>query len=175
MTTPNPMELFTPFLPATYAVPEEEDKRRTFLIDKFSMIADVVNDKKIGSYSQQTENFNGEKWIFITTSKVRNGYQSIAYIPSFPNASTLTLTLFSNPAYPISNITPQFRITLTWGAATKPCSAVGAGDGDYITFVNAGNPKISFTQSDTTIVITTTVDMTAYSGFICVEYLRDGF
>lgn len=171
----NPMELFTPFLPATYTVPEEEDKRRTFLVDKFSMFADVINDKTIGVFLQAAEALNGEKWFYLTTSKLRNGYQAIAYIPSYPNTGTLTLTIFTNPQYPIPNVTPQLVITDLWGTASKPPTAMGAGNGDYFTFLNQGNSKISFTMSDTTIVITTTVDLSAYSGFIVVKYLRDGF
>ena len=171
----NPMELFTPFLPATYAVPEEEDKRRTFLVDKFSMFADVINDKVIGVYLQAAEAFNGEKWFYLTTSKLRNGYQAVAYISSYPAIGTLTLTIFTTPQYPIPNVTPQFVITELWGTASKPPTATGAGDGDYFSFMNEGNSKISFTMSDTTIVITTTVDLSGYSGFIVVKYLRDGF
>jgi hypothetical protein len=175
MTTPsNPQEPFNPFLSATVTVPEEEDRRRTFLVDNFSNMADVINDKKIGCYTQATESFNGEKWIYDTTKKVRNGYQSIARITRYPNAGVLTLTLTSDPKFPIPNINEQFVITNVWGSASKPCSKVGAGDGDYFSFYTQGNAKVSFTMSDTQIVITTTVNLSAYSGFIVIEYLRDG-
>jgi len=174
MTTPNPSELFTPFLPSTFVVPEEEDRRRTFLSDKLSMISDVVNDKKIGSYTQAAESQNGEKWSYKTTSKVRNGVQAIAYIPSFPNTGVLTLTLTSTPQFPIQGIDPNFVVTLVYGSASKPCSAVGAGDGNYFSFMAQGDARVSFVMSDNQLVITTTIDMTAYSGFIVVQYLRDG-
>src|SRR5665213_1612085 len=104
MSTPDPSNLFTPFLPTTYNVPEEQDRLRTFLVDRFSNFADVINDKKIGVYVQTTEILNGESWFYKTTSKVRNGYQAIAYIPSFPVSGVLTLTLQSNPQFPIPNI-----------------------------------------------------------------------
>lgn len=170
MTNPtNPQELFSPFLQATYNIPEEDDRLKTFLNDKFSAIADVTNDKKIGIYSDRAENFNGEKWGYLTTKKVRNGYQAIAYIPSFPNAGVSTI------ANPIPNINSQFVITHTWGSASRPCTSVKAGDGDYFSFMNQGNPFISYTMSDTQIVITTTIDLRAWSGFIVIEYLRDGF
>ena len=169
MNPTNPQELFSPFLPATDTVPIEQDRLRTFLVDKFSALADVTNDKKIGCYTQNVESFNGEKWIYLTPSKVRNGYQSIAYIPAYPNAGVLTIP------NPISNINPQFVITHVWGSASKPCTAVGAGDGNYFSFMTLGNSNIKFTVSDTTIVITTTVDLSAYSGFIVIEYVRDGF
>jgi hypothetical protein len=175
MTTPtNPIELFTPFLPSTFNVPEEPDRLNTYLGEKLSAFSDVINDKKIGAYTQAAESLNGEKWAYSITTKVRNGYQAIAYIPSFPNNSTLTLTTTSTPAYPISNINPQFVVTNVWGSASKPCTAVGAGNGDYFSFYSQGNAKISFTMSDTQIVITTTTDLSGYSGFIVVEYLRDG-
>src|SRR5574338_378915 len=76
--------------------------------------------------------------------------------------------------FPPPDINPQFVVTNIWGSASKPCSAVGAGDGDYFSFYSEGNSKITFTMSDTQIVITTTMDMTAYSGFIIIEYVRDG-
>lgn len=174
MTIPNPSELFSPFLPDTFTVPEEDERLQTFLVDKLSEFSSVINDKTIGVYTQQTEAFNGEKWIYDTTKKVRNGYQSIARITSFPNNTTLTLTLTSTPQFPIPGINPQFVIKSAWGSASKPCSAIGAGDGDYFSFYSQGNAKISFMMSDTTIVITTTVDMRAYSGFIIIEYIRDG-
>lgn len=166
MTTPqNPIELFTPFLPAISVVPEEEDRRRTYLTDKFSQYADVINDKKIGAYTQSTENFNGEKWIYDTTSKVRNGYQAIARIPSFVSGTI---------PMPIQNINPQFVVTLIYGSASKPCSAIGANDGDYFSFMSQGDARISFTASDTTITITATAPMAAYQGFIVVQYVKDG-
>lgn len=176
MTNPtNPQELFSPFLPATYNIPEEEDRLKPFLNDKLSGIADVVNDKKIGVYFDNAENFNGEKWGFLTTKKVRNGYQAIAYIPSFPGPLTLPVANQITISNPISNINPQFIITHTWGSASLPCTSVGAGDGIYFSFFTEGNSQVTYTVSDTQIVINTTVDLSTYSGFIVIEYLRDGF
>jgi hypothetical protein len=172
--TSNPSELFSPFLPTTYNVPEEDERFRVFLVDQFSNFADVVNDKKIGVYLQAAESFNGESWFYKTTGITRNGYQAIAYIPSFPNTGTLILTRNTTPQYPIPNVNTQFVVTQVWGSASKLCSAVGAGDGDYFSFFSQGNVKISFTMSDTQIVITTTTNMSSYSGFIVVEYLRNG-
>ena len=120
------------------------------------------------------ENLNGSKWFYNTTSKTRSGYQALAYIPSFPNSGVITLTLKSTPQFPIPNINPQFVISHAWGSASKPCSAVGASDGDYFSFYSQGNSKVMFTMSDTEIVLTTTIDMRAYSGFIIIEYIRDG-
>lgn len=176
MTPPemNPSELFTPFLPTTYNIPEEEDRHDTYLVDNFSNFADVINDKKIGVYTQASENFNGEKWFYKTTKITRNGYQTIAYIPSFPNTTTLTLTLSTVPTFPIKGIDPNFVVTQVWGSASKPNSSIGAGDGDYFSFFSQGDARITFTMSDTQIVITTTVDLTAYSGFIVIQYLREG-
>lgn len=175
MTTPiNPQEPFTPFLPTTYNIPEEEDRGKAFLQDQFAQFADVVNDKKIGVYLQAAETLNGEKWFYNTTRITRNGYQAIAYISSFPNAGTLTLTLTTIPQYPIENINDQFVVTHVWGSASLPCSAVGAGDGDYFSFMSQGDSRVTFTMSDTQIVITTTVDLRAYSGFIVIEFLRNG-
>jgi hypothetical protein len=170
MTAPieptDPSNLFTPFLPATFNIPEEEDRFRVFLNDKLSAISDVVNDKKIGMYADQTENLNGEKWFFIDPTNIRNGYQAILYISSFVTGS---LTM------PIPNVTPQFRVTQVMGSVSKPCSETGAGDGDYFSFMNQGDSRISFTVSDLTITITASGPMSAYSGFIIIHYLRDGF
>lgn len=178
MTTPtNPADPFTPFLPSTFNPPEEDDRHDVFLQDTFSGMADVINDKTIGTFVQGRENFNGEKWWYISTKITRNGYQTFAYVPSYPNAGILTLTLTDpdpNLVFPITGIDPEFVITLTYGTASKPPSAIGAGDGDYFTFLNQGDTRISWTMSDTTIIITTTVDLTAYSGFIVIKYLRNG-
>ena len=166
MTIPtNPSELFTPFLSTTYNVPEDEDRIKVFLVDRFSNFADVINDKKIGAYTQSTENFNGEKWIYDTTSKVRNGFQSVARFTSFVSGSY---------PMPIGEINPQFIVSHVWGSASKPCSSIGAGDGDYFSFMSKGDPRISFTMSDTIITVTATGQMAAYQGFIVIEYIRDG-
>jgi hypothetical protein len=166
MTTPiNPRELFTPFLPTTYNIPEETERTKTYLNDNFSRFSDVINDKKIGAYVQEAENFNGEKWSYDTTKKVRNGYQTIARIKSFIS-ETIPM--------PIKNINPQFVITLAYGSASKPCSKVGAGDGDYFSFFSQGNANISFTMSDTSITIVAAAPMSSYQGYIVIEYLKDG-
>jgi len=170
----NPSELFTPFLESSFNIPEEQDRLNTFLVDRFSNFADVINDKKIGTYVTGIENFNGEKWWYKSTQITRNGYQTFAYIASYPNAGVLTLTLTTNPAFPINGIDPNFVITNLWGTASKPPTSKGSEDGDYFAFYTEGNSNITFTMSDTQIVITTTIDMTAYSGFIVIEYLRVG-
>ena len=166
MTIPtNPIEPFTPFLPSSYNMPEEEDRWSEWLGSNFSDISDVVNDKKIGAYTQSTENLNGEKWSYDTTSKVRSGYQAVARITSFVSQSI---------PMPIGDVNPQFVISHVWGSASKPCTAVGAGNGDYFSFMAMGDSRISFTMSDTTITITTDGARAAYSGFIVIEYIRDG-
>ena len=116
-------------------------------------------------FLQGAEALNGEKWAYDTTSKVRNGYQAILRIPSFVSGSY---------ALPINNVNPQFVISQLWGSASKPCTAVGAGDGDYFSFFGQGNLDIQFTMSDTTITITASGPMSAYSGFVVIQYIRDG-
>lgn len=173
----NPMELFTPFLDTTYNIPEEDDRVKTYLGDNFSKFADVINDKRIGLFVQASENLNGEKWFYISPKITRNGYQAIVHIPSYPNAGTMTFSINSldpNLLYPIKDVNPEFVVTQVWGSASRPCTTVGANDGDYFSFFSEGNSNISFTMSDTEIIVTTTSDMTAYSGFIIVQYLRNG-
>ncbi len=168
MTTPiSPQEPFTPFLPTTYNIPVEKDTQRIFFSENLANFADVVNDKKIGLYSQQAENFNGNKFFYKTTSKTRNGYQSLLWIESLPNATT------ENYSFPVLNVNDQFVISNMWGTASKP--PTNPGTGDYFTYLNEGNSKISFTASDTTIAITTTTNLSGYQGLIIVEYIRDGF
>lgn len=168
MTIPtNPQAPFSPFLPTTVNFPEEEDRLRVFLINLFANYADVINDKKIGMYSQSAENQNGNKFFYDTTKKTRNGYEWLSRVVQYPNAGSITV-------FPPNDINPQFVVTNVWGSASKPCTSVGAGDGDYFSFYSEGNSKVTFTMSDTQIVITTTVDMTAYSGFIIIEYVRNG-
>ncbi len=175
MTAPsNPSELFSPFLPTTYNVPEEADRVNVFIEDNFTQLSDVINDKTIGTFVQSAQQFSGEKWFYNDPKITRNGYQVIAWIQSFPNSGTLTLDSESDPPYPILDVQSEFVVTHVWGSASLPNSAVGAGDGDYFSFMAQGDSRISFTMSDTTIVITTTVDLSGYSGFIVIQYLRNG-
>jgi hypothetical protein len=172
----NPNNPFTPFLPSTYDTPSEKDRLDVFLVEKLAGFADVINDKKIGAYTQEAENLNGEKWIFLTTKKVRSGYQIIAYIPSFINQTV---------RIPIENINQQLIITHTWGSASLPCTSLGAGDGDYFSFMPMGDTRISYTLTDIAVVnptdfpgfeiiITTDAGRAAYSGFVVIEFLHDG-
>lgn len=180
MTAPkeptNPSNLFTPFIESTYNIPEENDTGKIYLNDRLSRISDVVNDKKIGLYVQDAENFNGEKWVYLTTKKVRNGYQVIAYIASFINQVI---------QIPIANINEQLIITHTWGSASLPTTALGAGTGDYFSFMPMGDTRISYTLTDVMIsspsdrpgfkiTITTDGMRAGYSGFVVIEFLHDG-
>lgn len=166
MTIPtNPVELFTPFLPSTFNIPEEIDRHNEWLGSTLSDISDVVNDKKIGNYTENTENLNGEVWIYDTSKKIRNGYQAILRINSFVTGAY---------PLPIQNVNEQLIVTHVWGSASKPCSQVNAGDGDYFSFMNEGNLNIQFTMSDLFINITATAPMADYTGFIVIEFLRDG-
>ncbi len=166
MSTPtNPINRFTPFLPSTYNLPEEQDRWKEWLGSNLSDITDVINDKKIGAYTQDAESFNGNKFIYDTVKRVRTGYQSILRVTSFvPGTFSL----------PVDNVNPQFIISHVWGSASKPCSAVGVGDGNYFSFHNQGDVRIQFTVSDTQIVITTNGTTAGYNGFIFIEYIRDG-
>jgi len=170
MTT-NPSELFTPFVPATTNIPEEPDRLRLYLNQKLSQHADVINDKKIGVYVTGVQNFSGEKWWYKTTQVTRNGYQTMLFLPTLISQ---IINAGSTPAYPIPIVTPGFVITNMWGAASLPCSAIGAGDGRYFSFLPQGDARISFTMSDTTITITTNGTIAAYQGFIVIEYLQNG-
>lgn len=172
----NPNNPFTPFLPSTYDTPSEKDRLDVFLVEKLAGFADVINDKKIGAYTQSAENLNGEKWIYLTTKKVRSGYQIVCYVPSFI-PQTLRI--------PIENINQQLIITHTWGSASLPCTSLGAGDGVYISFMQMGDTRISYTLTDIAlvtstdftgfeIVITTDGMRAGYSGFIVIEFLHDG-
>lgn len=175
MTAPsNPSELFSPFLPTTYNIPEEEDRIEVFLEDTFAQVSDVVNDKTIGTFVESAQNFSGEKWWYKNPKITRNGYQVIAWIESFPNAGVMTLDAESDPPYPIQDVNPEFVITELYGTASLPPTSTGAGDGDFFKYNNRGDPRIFFDMSDTQITITTTVDLSSYSGFIVIKYLRAG-
>jgi hypothetical protein len=165
MTPTNPGAPFTPFIPTTYNIPEEDDRQKIFLQDTFNKFSDVVNDKTIGAFTQDTEEFNGEKWIYDNTRTLRNGYQAIARIKSFI-PQTIPL--------PIGDVNSQFIMTLTYGTASFPCTAVGANDGVYFSFFSQGDARIQFTVSDTQIIITTNGTTSAYQGFIIIQYVRDG-
>lgn len=166
MTTPtNPSELFSPFLPAFVIIPDDNERLRTFLQEKFSAISDVVNDKMIGAFTQNAQEFSGAKWSYDTTKKVRSGFQTVARITSWIS-QTIPM--------PIGDIGPQWVASQIYATANLPCTAIGANDGDYFSFYGAGNPHIQFTVSDTQIVITTDGSTAAYSGFIVISYIRDG-
>ncbi len=167
MTTPtNPQNDFTPFLPTTVNFPEEEDRFKVFLVDLFSKYADIVNDKTIGGFTENSQEFNGEKWSYDTTKKIRNGFQAIARVTSFVNGLVIPV--------PVGDVNPQFVVSLVYGSASLPCTAVNANDGDYFSFMAQGDPRISFTMSDTIITITTDGGRANYSGFIVLQFIRDG-
>ncbi len=173
MTTPsNPSELFSPFLPSTYNMPEEDDRVREVLNSTLSTISDVVNDKKIGQYIEGNSVQNGEEWWYKSTKINRNGFQAMAYISSLPNIGTTTLTLDTDPRFPIVDINNEFVITATWGDASKPPTTPGTGD--YFSFMNRGDPRIEYDITDNSLTITTTVDLSEYSGFVVIEFLRRG-
>jgi len=168
MTTPsNPQNDFSPFLPSTYNVPEEQDRWSDFVGKTFSEVSDVVNDKVIGMFVQDSSTFNGHKFFYDTTKKLRNGFRFLLRVVSYPNTGVLAIPL------PII-VNPQFVVSQVWGSASQPCSAIGAGDGDYFSFYSEGNSRITFTMTDLAVTITTTANMTAYSGFIICDYVKDG-
>lgn len=175
MTTPiNPAEPFSPFLPTTYNIPEEEDRVNTFLQDQFAQHSDVINDKKIGVYVEETPTLNGNKHWYANTRVTRNGYQSFVFINGLPNAGVLVIDANSDPAYPINDVQPEFLMWHVWGTASLPPTAEGAGDGDFFSFMAQGDSRISFTMTDTVLTITTTVDLSAYYCFIVCEFIRAG-
>jgi hypothetical protein len=164
MTTPfteNPQNLFTPFLSTTFNIPEQE-RIPSFLNEQFANISDVVNQKKIGVYGPY-ENFNGELWYYKTTHVERNGYQAILYLPSLISGTY---------PLPIQGIDQNFVITHLWGSCSKPPTTPGTGD--YASFMTQGNPAVTFSMNDLNIMVTTTVDLSAYSAFFVIEYLRAG-
>jgi len=158
---------FTPFLPSTFNVPEEQDRLKDWLGKTFTETSDVVNDKVIGMFVQDSSTFNGHKFFYDNTRKLRNGFRFILRVTSYPNTGTLIIQL------PIL-FTPQFIVSQVWGSASKPCSATGANDGEYFSFYSEGNARIFFTMTDKEVTITTTADMTAYSGMIICDYIKDG-
>jgi len=178
MTTPiNPAEPFTPFLPSTQNIPEEQDRLNVFLVDNLNLYADVINDKKIGVWVQGRENFDGNKWFYKTTKITRNGYQTFVFIESLPNAGVLTINLTTDPEYPIIGVDEDFVISLNYGTASKPPTIPDntiAGTGDYFSYMARGDPRITFDMTNKQITITTTVDLSLYSGFLIINYIRDG-
>lgn len=166
MTIPtNPINLFTPFLPSTYNMPDEDDRVTEFIGKTFSEVSDVVNDKVIGNFVQDAQNFNGHKYFYDTTKKLRNGFRFLLRVTSFPNTGVLVIPL------PIA-INNQFAVSQVWGSASKPPTTPGTGE--YFSFYSEGNARITFVMTDLAVTITTTADMTAYSGFIIVDYILDG-
>lgn len=166
MTTPsNPSNLFSPFLPSTFSAPEEDDRLKEWVGKTFSEISDVSNDKIIGMFVQDAEGFNGHKYFYDSTKKLRNGFRFLLRVSSYPNTSTLTIPL------PVQ-FTNQFIVSQVWGSASKPPSSPGTGD--YFSYYSEGNSRISFTMNDISVIITTTADMTLYTGFLICDYIKDG-
>ena len=169
MTTPqNPSNLFSPFLPTTYNFPEDDSRVPEFVQSNLANHSDVINDKRIGLFLDYSETFNGETWFYKTTNITRNGYSVIAYIPILPNAGVLVIP------NPIKQANPELVMTNIYGTASRPCSAIGANDGIYFTFMSQGDTRISFVATDTIITLTSTVDLRAYRCFMVLEFLRNG-
>ena len=166
MTVPNnPSELFSPFLPATYTIPEDPDRLTTFLVDKLSLFAEVINDKNIGVWTDTVSSLNGNKFSYDTTSKVRTGYNYLARIDSYPSSGTIVL-----PVPP--NFNSQFALFQAWGSASLPATTPGTGN--FFSFMSQGDSRISFVFTDQSITITTTALGSGYSGFLCVSFISDG-
>ena len=107
---------------------------------------------------------SGAKFTYDTTKKIRNGYQTLIRITSFvPQVIPIPF-----------EISPQFIISEVYGSASLPCSAVGAGDGIYFSFMSQGDVRIQFQMTDTTITITTNGTTAAYQGFIIISFIHDG-
>ena len=166
MTTPiNPSNDFSPFLPSTYNMPEEQDRISDFVGKTFSELSDTINDKVIGMFIQDSSTFNGHKYFYDTTQKLRNGFRFILRVTSYPNVSTLVL--------PLPEIfTNQFIVTQVWGSASLPPTTPSTGE--YFSFFSEGDSRITFVMTDTEVTITTTADMRSYSGNIIVDYIKDG-
>ena len=166
MTTPiNSNIPNSPFLPATFNIPEEEDRRVEWFGSTLSDISDSVNDKVIGMFVDNVENFNGHKYFYDSTRKLRNGYRFLLRVVSYPNTGVLVIPL------PIT-INPQFAVSQVWGSASKPPTTPGTGE--YFSFYSQGDSRITFVMTDLAVTINTTADMTAYSGFIICDNIRDG-
>jgi len=164
MTVSNPSN--SPFLPSTYNVPDEETSRIEWFGLTLSEITDVLNDKVIGIYVDNVENFNGNKFYYDSVRKARDGYRFILRIKSYPNTGVLVIPL------PIE-VNEQFIVSQVWGSASKAPTSV-PNSGEYFSFFSEGNSRISFVMTEKQITITTTADMTAYSGFIVVDNIKDG-
>jgi hypothetical protein len=148
-------------------MPDGEGRSEEFVGKTFSQISDVVNDKVIGMFVQETNTFNGHKYFYDDPGKLRNGYRFLLRVESYPNAGLLVIPL------PIE-VNEQFIVSQVWGSASKPPTATGAGDGEYFSFFSEGDSRITFVMTDTEVTITTTANMTAYSGFIIVDNILDG-
>lgn len=158
-------EVFTPFLSPENNVPEEQDRLRTYLIDTFNRYAYTINPKKIGLYST-VEALNGENWQYGSTTaqvkKTRNGYQVVSFIPSLVSQVL---------PQPVANLDGNFIMTFCFGTASKLKTTIDTGD--YFSFMSQGDSRISFTISDTSIIITAN-GLSAYQGFIVQEYIKNG-
>lgn len=164
-------ELNTPFLPTSIIIPEEEDRLSVFLVDILTDTTYALNNKTIGIFSS-VEKYNGENWNYGSTTaqvkKVRNGFQIIIYIPSLPNTNILELD------QTIRGINENFIMTLCYGTASQLVNSNTSTPGDYFSFMNKGDSRISFTISDTQVIITTTTDLSTYQAYIVMEYIKAG-
>lgn len=155
-----------PFLPTEIQPPEEEDRFKVFLIDTLQKIIDVINDKTIGIYLP-TEVYNGQNWNYINPNNPdKFGYRVIFYM-----ASIVTGTFAIPAIVPIQNNNANFLMTLCYGTASKPQTTPGSGD--YFSFMNQGNPLITFTVSDNMLTITADASLAAYKGVFVFEYLKN--
>lgn len=159
-------EPFSPFLPTTQNIPEDEQSFRYFLNNQFSKISDVINDKTIGIFST-AEQQNGEKWFYGNTSaqvkKVRNGLQIIVFIPNLTTQSI---------ANPIDNVNNDFVMTFAYATASK--LKTDTTPGDYFSFLGNGDTRAKLTISDTIITIATDGSLASYQAFIVMQYIKSG-
>ncbi len=160
------MQPFSPFLPTTQNIPQEEESFNYFLNDQFARLADVINDKTIGIFST-SEQQNGEKWLYGSTTvqvkKIRNGLQTIIFIPSLITESIPN---------PVQNIDDNFIMTFAYGTASRLKTSTVTGS--YFSFMGDGDSRVQLDITDTFVNIATNGTVSAYQAFIVMEYIKSG-
>lgn len=163
-------ESTTPFISPNVQVPIEEDRRRVFLIDTFTSVIDSLNAKEIGIYYPQ-EVLNGEEWFMPNNpKKQRDGYRTVVPFPALPNITTLTLP------HNIPNIEIGFTITHLYCTASNFATNPGAprvNRGDYFQIAGDGDSRLKLYMDNVNVYLTSTIDLSAYTGIVVIEYVKE--
>lgn len=177
MTTPNPVNAQSAFLPPEQDYPEDSKLFREILTNRGRLVSNIVNVKETAQYERR-EIITGQQWFSSIVSgaiKTNYGYRLTFDLVSLfgapiPNAATTVIPLPTDP-------TVGTPTAIAYATGLIPLDAYGAAtNGTTYYFINDPLVYVTFTNTSTTVQ---TVNITNNSGgaltqcYWVFEYLKN--